>query len=525
MPMGDYTKPANGLYTNAISVAADTYNETSVALTAEPAIVFEGGSVTLTAVVTDTTNGGVPVTGGSVTLRAGNTEIITLPVGANGTVQHTVTGLSATTEFTAAYSDASGVYDSAAGTVTVTVKSREIEFGDGDAGDDIVVSEAGYTAGDTIELTAPKVYDENGNELEPGSGLLLPVAVQHGLRGGRGRVHGDVAQLQLRLHAGDGTGKTVRVTVGSSKTSFRVVAMPYGDYMYPAQGLTSQPVQAAGKIGTEITSLNVRRAESGTNIFDGDAVEISARLTAEDGSSIDEGYIVFRAHDEAGTGRIIGMEEVVSGAAVMSYTVYEGKTAKISAEYLGTDVYAAAERVETEIEVHSVTISVRTPVSVVGGALTAGTQAEIVLPVVVNAEGTVLTLGEHYYIKWLVDDGSGWNELADPQYADSGNLLYTPANENSKLAAVVYPLSSSNYSEPAEGAAAGVVSGVKRIETTTALAAESSWYEGEGVMLTATVRDAGRRGRAGRAGGVLRAVRSQGRRRRGEEPDRQRQTE
>ena len=486
LPAGAYTKPATGFVVGPATAGTGAVNEVSMAITAEPDEVFEGESSLLTVVVTDETNN-VPVSGGSVTLSDGTDNVITLPV-VNGVAQYTVAGLSQTTTYTAAYSDASGVYDSAAGTVTVTVKSRGIEFGD--AGDVIEVSEADYTAGDTIELTAPEVYDENGNELEPGVDFYYQWQYSTDYAAGAGEYTATWLNFSAP-DAGDGTGKTVRVTVGSSKTSFRVVAMPYGDYMYPAQGLTSQPVQAAGKIGTEITSLNVRRAESGTNIFDGDAVEISARLTAEDGSSINEGYIVFRAHDEAGTGRIIGMEEVVSGAAVMSYTVYEGKTAKISAEYLGTDVYAAAARVETEIEVHSVTISVRTPVSVVGGALTAGTQAEITLPVVVNAEGTVLTLGEHYYIEWLVDGGSGWNELADPQYADSGNLLYTPANENSKLAAVVYPLSSSNYSEPAEGAAAGVVSGVKRIETTTALAAESSWYEGEGVMLTATVRDAG----------------------------------
>ena len=143
LPAGAYTKPATGFVVGPATAGADAVNAVSVAITAEPDEVFEGESSLLTVVVTDETNN-VPVSGGSVTLSDGTDNVITLPV-VNGVAQYTLAGLSQTTTYTAAYSDASGVYDSAAGTVTVTVKSREIEFGD--AGDVIAVSEADYTAG------------------------------------------------------------------------------------------------------------------------------------------------------------------------------------------------------------------------------------------------------------------------------------------------------------------------------------------------------------------------------------------
>ena len=37
-------------------------------------------------------------------------------------------------------------------------------------------------------------------------------------------------------------GRTIRVTIGDANTAFRVVAMPYGNYMYPATGVVTEAV-------------------------------------------------------------------------------------------------------------------------------------------------------------------------------------------------------------------------------------------------------------------------------------------
>lgn len=492
MPMGDYTKPANGLYTDALTVAAGTTNSTSVALTAEPASVFEGGSVTLTAVVTDTTNDGVPVTGGSVTLTSSTDTgwSVILPVGANGTVQYTVTGLSATTEFTATYNDASGIYAGSEAKTTVTVNSRTIAFGD--EADEITVSDENYAVGDTVTLTAPAVYSEEGTQLTAGEDFYYQWQYSTDYDAGEG---GEYTATWLNFSApGEDDGSEVRVTIGDANTAFRVVAMPYGDYLYPAQGLTTEPVcGGAERIDTEV-SVSVRSVENMGSIYDGYEITITASVTeAEGGAPVSEGYVVFMIQKD-GQNLTIGTAEVASnGVATFNYTAYADRMDAVSVNYLGTDVYNAVWGATVDVNVHSVTIYVTQDIAVAGGGtLTAGTEAEITPPVVVNADREELELETHYYIEWLVDDGSGWYPLADPQYADNGNLLYTPANENSKLAAVVYPLSSSNYSEPAEGIAAGVVGDVEKIDTSITLeAGNTGWYEGEEVVLTATVVDGG----------------------------------
>ena len=82
-----------------------------------------------------------------------------------------------------------------------------------------------------------------------------------------------------------------------------------------------------------------------------------------------------------------------------------------------------------------------------------------------------------------MDNGSGWSD-AGKQYT-AGDYTFTPANENSKLAAVVFPMG--NYLEPAEGVSAGVLSNVKTIETTTTLTVDSTDYEGSTAIVTAKV--------------------------------------
>ena len=157
---------------------------------------------------------------------------------------------------------------------------------------------------------------------------------------------------------------------------------------------------------------------------------------------------------------------------------------KVVVNYLGTDKYAASWNNVADVTIKSVEIKVTGDIATTG-PLTVNSEATVTLPTVQNADGETLTIGTDYYIQWLVDDGDGWTEVAT-QNSDV-SYIFKPTSINSKLAAVVFP--KGNYSEPAEGVSAGVLSTSRKIGTEITVVASSDWYEGDTVTVTATVKD------------------------------------
>lgn len=484
-PDGDYVAPTGGISVAKVTAGEDAVVATSMTLTATPNPAFDGETIVLRAKVVDGKD--VPVTAGTVTFTDKNGFSYEAPVGMGGFAECTILGgISADTTFTANYADASGIYGACTQTVIVEVKSREIRLSANTANAAITVK-GDMEVGNTVELTAPLVYAMDATSadqfLTVGKDFYYQWQYSTDYKPGNGT---DYTATWINFSAptvGD-DGRTIRVTIGDANTAFRVVAMPYGNYMYPATGVVTEAVCGnSTKVATAIGSLVVRSVSHGGNVYEGDDVQITATVKAGN-DPVTEGIVVFSVKTASGNSRTIGTAAVnAKGEAVLDYTAYKDQMASVSAQYYGNAKYAdSAVKTET-MKIKSVEIAVQANISTTD-TLTVNSKATVNLPVVViKGSTTTLTIGKDYYIQWLVDNGSGWSD-AGKQYT-AGDYTFTPANENSKLAAVVFPMG--NYLEPAEGVSAGVLSKAATIETTTTLTVDSTDYEGSTAIVTAKV--------------------------------------
>lgn len=484
-PDGDYVAPTGGISVAKVTAGEDAVVATSMTLTATPNPAFDGETIVLRAKVVDGKD--VPVTAGTVTFTDKNGFSYEAPVGMGGFAECTILGgISADTTFTANYADASGIYGACTQTVIVEVKSREIRLSANTANAAITVK-GDMEVGNTVELTAPLVYAMDATSadqfLTVGKDFYYQWQYSTDYKPGNGT---DYTATWINFSAptvGD-DGRTIRVTIGDANTAFRVVAMPYGNYMYPATGVVTEAVCGnSAKVATAIDSLVVRSVSHGGNVYEGDDVQITATVKAGN-DPVTEGIVVFSVKTASGNSRTIGTAAVnAKGEAVLDYTAYKDQMASVSAQYYGNAKYADSAVVTETMKIKAVEIAVQTGIAT-SDTLTVGSDATVTLPVVViRGSTTTLTIGEDYYIQWLVDNGSGWSEEIK-QYNDTP-YSFTPANENSKLAAVVFPMG--NYLEPAEGVSAGVLSKAKTIETTTTLTVDSTDYEGSTAIVTAKV--------------------------------------
>lgn len=476
-PDGKYTKPAGGISVTPVNCGTDAgnYLDTEIALTAIPGKeVFENEGFTIRAQVTSNDK---PVTSGLVTFAYGS-ETYVSAIDAGGFAEFSVpNGVTVETTYKAAYKDNSEIYADSDAEITITVKSREIALYTQD-----IIVDGTISVGSTVTLTAPKVIAKGttGGALTVGRDFYYQWQFSTDYN-----ANPETATwLNFSAPAVGTEGRAIRVTIGDANTAFRVVAMPYGNYMYPATGVATAAVCGnSDKVETTIDSLVVRSVSHGGNVYEGDDVQIMATVKAGN-DPVTEGIVVFSVKTALGNSRTIGTAAVnAKGEAVLDYTAYKDQMASVSAQYYGNAKYAdSAVKTET-MKIKSVEIAVQTIIST-ANTLTVGSKATVNLPVVViKGSTTTLTIGKDYYIQWLVDNGSGWSD-AGKQYT-AGDYTFTPANENSKLAAVVFPMG--NYLEPAEGVSAGVLSNVKTIETTTTLTVDSTDYEGSTAIVTAKV--------------------------------------
>lgn len=481
-PDGKYTKPAGGISVTPVNCGDDpgSYLDTDIALTAIPGTeVFENEGFTIRAQVTSNNK---PVTSGLVTFAYGS-ETYVSAIDAGGYAELSVpNGITVDTTYTATYADASGIYaevdvdDNV--TITVKVKSREIRLSVDSDKAAIKVNDSNYTVGSTVELTAPEVYAKDGT-----TALTVGKDFYYQWQFSTDYNANPETATWINFSAPAVNDTTIRVTIGDANTAFRVVAMPYGNYMYPATGVATAAVCGnSAKVETTIDSLVVLSVSHGGNVYEGDDVQITATVKAGN-DPVTEGIVVFSVKTASGNSRTIGTAAVnAKGEAVLDYTAYKNQMASVSAQYYGNAKYADSAEKTENVTIKSVEIAVQTGIT--AGTLTVGSEAAVNLPVVViKGSTTTLTIGKDYYIQWLVDNGSGWSD-AGKQYDDTA-YTFTPANENSKLAAVVFPMG--NYLEPAEGVSAGVLSNVKTIETTTTLTVDSTDYEGSTAIVTAKV--------------------------------------
>lgn len=478
-PDGKYTKPAGGISVTKVTCGTGdaSYLPTAITLTAIPGTeVFENEGFTIRAQVTSNNK---PVTSGLVTFAYGS-ETYVSAIDAGGFAEFSVpNGITATTTYTATYQDSSEIYaKSSDETITITVKSREIRLSVDSAKAAIKVNDSNYTVGSTVQLTAPEVYAKDGT-----TALTVGKDFYYQWQFSTDYNANPETATWINFSAPAVNDTTIRVTIGDANTAFRVVAMPYGNYMYPATGVATAAVCGnSAKVETTIDSLVVLSVSHGGNVYEGDDVQITATVKAGN-DPVTEGIVVFSVKTASGNSRTIGTAAVnAKGEAVLDYTAYKNQMASVSAQYYGNAKYADSAEKTENVTIKSVEIAVQTGIT--AGTLTVGSEAAVNLPVVViKGSTTTLTIGKDYYIQWLVDNGSGWSD-AGKQYDDTA-YTFTPANENSKLAAVVFPMG--NYLEPAEGVSAGVLSNVKTIETTTTLTVDSTDYEGSTAIVTAKV--------------------------------------
>lgn len=477
-PDGKYTKPTGGISVTPVNCGDDagSYLDTDIALTAIPGTeVFENEGFTIRAQVTSDDK---PVTSGLVTFSYGNGETYVSAIDAGGFAEFPVpNGITATTTYRASYEDSSEIYAASNDEITITVKSREIRLSVDSAKAAIKVNDSNYTVGSTVQLTAPEVYAKDGT-----TALTVGKDFYYQWQFSTDYNANPETATWINFSAPAVNDTTIRVTIGDANTAFRVVAMPYGNYMYPATGVVTEAVCGnSTKVATTIGSLVVRSVSHGGNVYEGDDVQIMATVKAGN-DPVTEGIVVFSVKTASGNSRTIGTAAVnAKGEAVLDYTAYKDQMASVSAQYYGNAKYADSAEVTEAMKIKSVEIAVQTIIST-ADTLTVGSKATVNLPVVViKGSTTTLTIGKDYYIQWLVDNGSGWSD-AGKQYDDTA-YTFTPANENSKLAAVVFPMG--NYLEPAEGVSAGVLSKAATIETTTTLTVDSTDYEGSTAIVTA----------------------------------------
>lgn len=482
-PDGKYTKPAGGISVTKVTCGTGdaSYLPTAITLTAIPGTeVFENEGFTIRAQVTSNNK---PVTSGLVTFSYGSGETYVSAIDAGGFAEFPVpNGVTVETTYEAAYEDNSEIYAASRDQITITVKSREIRLSDNTANAAITVK-GDMEVGSTVTLTAPLVYAKDATRADQYLTVGKDFYYQWQFSTDYNANPETATWLNFSAPAVGTEGRAIRVTIGDANTAFRVVAMPYGNYMYPATGVATAAVCGnSAKVETTIDSLVVRSVSHGGNVYEGDDVQIMATVKAGN-DPVTEGIVVFSVKTASGNSRTIGTAAVnAKGEAVLDYTAYKDQMASVSAQYYGNAKYADSDVVTETMTIKSVEIAVQTGIT--AGTLTVGSEAAVNLPVVViKGSTTTLTIGKDYYIQWLVDNGSGWSE-EDKQY-DNTPYTFTPANENSKLAAVVFPMG--NYTLPAEGVSAGVLSKAKTIETTTTLTVDSTDYEGSTAIVTAKV--------------------------------------
>ena len=478
-PTGNYTQPVNGIALTKVTASANDQIATALTLSMMPESVFEGETFILRAQVMA---GTVPVTGGYVTFTTTDGFSYAAPVDAAGYAEVTILGgVSAKTDYTATYTDPSKIYQDSTGTLTVTPNTREIEMKVAY----IKADPTDFTVGTTVVLTPPAVFAKGSDtQLTAGRDFYYQWQYSTDYAGGAGDYTATWLNFSAPLAGGSTNENAIRVTIGDANTAFRVIAVPYGNYQYPAGGVVTNPICGnADKIQTE-TRISIRSLENGTEIFDGDEVLFSAKVLGLNGNPVTEGFVQFSIALPEGGAYVLGTALVNDeGMATLTTTVYADKMESVIATYFGTSKYAAST-VTDDLNINSATIAVQSGII---GTFAVNEETSVTLPVVIDANDTakVLTKDVDYYIVWYVDDGEGWYELIDPEYAN-GSLKFTPANENTRLAAVVFPMG--DYMFPVDGIAAGVIGNATKVTTATTLTISGDWHEGSTITLTAAVK-------------------------------------
>ena len=478
-PAGNYTQPVNGIALTKVTASANDQIETKLSLTMMPESVFEGETFVLRAQVMA---GTVPVTGGYVTFTTDDGFSYAAPVDAAGYAEATILGgVSEKTVYTATYTDPSKIYKDSTGTLTVTPNTREIEM----KAAYIKADPADFTVGTAVVLTPPAVFAKDSNtQLTAGRDFYYQWQYSTDYVGGAGDYTATWLNFSAPLAGGSADENAIRVTIGDANTAFRVIAVPYGKYQYPAGGVVTEPICGnADKIST-IASVSIRSLENGKEIFDGDEVVLTAAVMYGANLPVTEGFVQFSVTNASGLETVLGTVLLNDkGVATLTTTAYADQMESVTATYFGTSKYQASKNT-ANLNINSATIAVQTKII---GTFAVNEETSVTLPVVTDADVTtqVLTKDVDYYIVWYVDDGEGWYELIDPEYAN-GSLKFTPANENTRLAAVVFPMG--DYMFPVDGIAAGVIGDATKVTTATTLTTSGDWHEGSTITLTAAVK-------------------------------------
>ncbi len=478
-PTGNYTQPVNGIALTKVTASANDQIATALTLSMMPESVFEGETFILRAQVMA---GTVPVTGGYVTFTTTDGFSYAAPVDAAGYAEVTILGgVSAKTDYTATYTDPSKIYQDSTGTLTVTPNTREIEM----KAAYIKADPTDFTVGATVVLTPPAVFAKGSDtQLTAGRDFYYQWQYSTDYAGGAGDYTATWLNFSAPLAGGSTNENAIRVTIGDANTAFRVIAVPYGNYQYPAGGVVTDPICGnADKIST-IASVSIRSLENGKEIFDGDEVVLTAAVMYGANLPVTEGFVQFSVTNASGLETVLGTVLLNDkGVATLTTTAYADQMESVTATYFGTSKYQASKNT-ANLNINSATIAVQTKII---GTFAVNEETSVTLPVVIDADDTtqVLTKDVDYYIVWYVDDGEGWYELIDPEYAND-SLKFTPANENTRLAAVVFPMG--DYMFPVDGIAAGVIGDAKKVTTATTLTTSGDWHEGSTITLTAAVK-------------------------------------
>lgn len=282
-----------------------------------------------------------------------------------------------------------------------------------------------------------------------------------------------------------GSGDTMLVDAAYSKYVFRAIVMPVGQPTshftksasydengalaadYVQTGLVTLPTEAVGIQGTAtaLSVTNTKNVDGKTAQFEGQTVTLTASITAAD-AKVTEGEVYFyKNYDaETKTGTQIGIASVRSDGtavldAVMSDYSAAGKSDVFTAVYQGTGTYDKSTSSSMSVLIRSTAIvwtNEQSRILLVKDAkgadatkmVTGNTYTLSLKPNAVSEEGqnaVQLAAGRDYFVRWYQVDANGVvTQLGD---TDADSIKVTPASENMRYYAEVYPKETSDYTD------------------------------------------------------------------------------
>lgn len=498
LPVGNYKRPLDGL---VFTSTKGTLLATETTLTAAPATVYVGKEVTVTAAVAQTPSG-TAVTQGTVYFIDASTgaQLAVQKLDTSGKAHYSFKAVSTDPVSIRAEYSGTGTYAaSAAATVLViTPKAPEIEVWYGTAATKaFTVAGAGWddtvrtmTVGTEYTLTIPSVVDKND------TGTVLTANLHYTVQWLSRNADGSWSPIS----SVSGEPTVAKVTPDHDKAAYTAIVMPrYDDtqnsyYVLPRTGIAMESLT----VGTKLASATVlTTSAAGGEAFEGTTVKLTAKVS-EGVNKVNGGSVTFKRD-----GTSIGTVAVVNGEAVLDVTMPAwqqlpaANTYVYTAEFSGTSAYTSSQdTVGQTVKVRSASLTTASgavikiydgSTVVAPGDVVVGKPYKLEAPSVYAKDDliTALTPNTDYTLEWQYsEDGSTWATVSGTDEELTGALF---GNTSAAYRVIIRPAAGADYTMPSS-IVVELKPGAAAAETTTTLTANKTiCFEGEEIILTASV--------------------------------------